>query len=485
MSDPFDFRVEVTRGGADAVYVFDISLADPTGGSPKRHEYRLDTVQHEAYLDLFAAIARDFGTRMPRNRAPVAAPTFRAPLQPLLTRNLTADILYGYGDPAVLRVETSGDDPAYYLVVTSNDAPNAFPILRSLDLQHWEPRGFVFPDAEKPRWAADGALVSDFWAPELHEVGGEFRVYFAARARDDHVLAIGVARSDSPDGPFVADAEPMLRDNVIDPHLFVDRDGEAILFWKRDSNDRWPSSLNELLFARPNLIAELFPRDEDRITASLLRAMWPWVRTLAPMERFFAQQVLIEATTSDFAGVKHRLADLARPDAELPSGARSLAVEMLETLSTPVFAQRLSADGSSVIGERWLVLENDLDWEAHLVEGIWVSEHEGRYYLFYAGNDFSTAQYGIGVAIAESPFGPYQKMATPILRSTAEWSGPGHPSVANGPDGQPQLFLHAFYPEHAGYKEFRALLTVPIAFEPDRVVLREPSMSSTSPSTTP
>ena len=63
-------------------------------------------------------------------------------------------------------------------------------------------------------------------------------------------------------------------------------------------------------------------------------------------------------------------------------------------------------------------------------------------------------------------------MDGPLLRSTADWSGPGHPSVADGLDGGPQLFLHAYFPGRTGYKEFRALLTVPIAFRADRVVLR-------------
>ena len=139
---------------------------------------------------------------------------------------------------------------------------------------------------------------------------------------------------------------------------------------------------------------------------------------------------------------------------------------------TPIYAQRLAPDGLGILDERALVLENDLAWEAHLVEGVWVAERGGRYYMFYSGNDFSTARYGVGVAVAGSPLGPYRKADGPLLRSTADWSGPGHPSVADGPDGEPWLFLHAFPPGRAGYKEFRALLAVPIAFRADRVVLR-------------
>ncbi len=101
-----------------------------------------------------------------------------------------------------------------------------------------------------------------------------------------------------------------------------------------------------------------------------------------------------------------------------------------------------------------------------------MTERQGRYYMFYAGNDFSTAQYGIGVAVAESPLGPYQKMGDALLRSTRDWSGLGHPSVADGPDGEPWLFLHAFFPDRSGYKELRTLLATPIAFKARSVVLR-------------
>ena len=67
----------------------------------------------------------------------------------------------------------------------------------------------------------------------------------------------------------------------------------------------------------------------------------------------------------------------------------------------------MADDGRSLIGESSIVLANDLDWEGHLIEGPFVSHQDGRYWLFYAGNDFSTPSYGIGVAVADHPLGPY------------------------------------------------------------------------------
>jgi beta-xylosidase len=138
-------------------------------------------------------------------------------------------------------------------------------------------------------------------------------------------------------------------------------------------------------------------------------------------------------------------------------------------MRTPIFAQPLAPDTLRLTGEPRIVLENDLAWEGHLIEGPWLTAQQGRYYLFYAGNDFSTADYGIGVAIADHPLGPFRKIEEPLLRSTASWSGPGHPSVALLPDGTPALFLHAFRPGEAAYGAVRALLMAKLAFDGDHV----------------
>lgn len=467
----FDIEI-IDAGGRGAARTIRVAGRDPATGDVAVGEYRLRERSHDAYLDVLEEIARRFGTRMPRNRRPPETPTFSAPYRPLLTANLSPAMRYGYGDPAVIRVgdEEGADGVWYYLLVTSNDAPDAFPIARSRDLHDWELVGFVFPRGHAPPWAAHGDGISDFWAPEMHRVGGEYRVYFVAREREGRALSIGLATSLRPDGPFSTHDAPVLRGDVIDPHVLVDDTNTAYLFWKDDTNGVWPTRLNQLLYRHGRLIADLLPGDEDRRTASLLATLWPWVRTLEPMERFFVQQVLVETVTADFSAFQRRLATLReREDSADVQGALA---DVLDATRTPIHAQRLTPDGRRLTGERTTVLQNDREWEAHLIEGIWVARHGGRYYLFYAGNDFSTVSYGIGVAIADAPLGPYRKMDEPFLRSTAEWWGPGHPSVAIGPDGEPWIFLHAFVPGRTGYNQFRALLAAPIAFEPDRVLLR-------------
>jgi hypothetical protein len=444
-----------------------VSISGPTdGGTPITRRYRLGGTGQQAYLDFHAAVARDFGLVAPSNRRPAARPPHGLPYRVLLTENLAPGILYGYGDPAVIRID-DGASPGWYLLATSNDAPEAFPILHSPDLVRWEPRGFVFPRGRTPAWAATGEGASDYWAAEMHRIGGRFVVVFTARALDG-TLAIGTATAAHPEGPFAAAAAPLLAGGVIDSHLLSTSDGRLLLYWKEDSNALWPGRLAELLAARPALAEPLFAGETAAVrTARFIGAAQAWIAARPPMEQFALHQPLIEIVVERFAAVRARLRTLATQEPALAAEADAI----LEAMRTRIFAQPLCPETLALTGTPQVVLENDLDWEGHLVEGVWVSEQQGRFYAFYAANDFATDAYGIGVGIGDTPLGPFRKAAAPLLASCANWSGPGHPSVAPGPDGEPLLFLHAYVPGTAGYKAFRALLAMPLRFEPDRVVV--------------
>jgi len=423
--------------------------------------YRLLDHSQDSYLDFFCDAARDFGLRLPQNRVPFEAPPAHAHLTPLLTWPVSPAILYGYGDPSVIRTLDPGSGrPVWWLSVTSNEAPDAFPILKSEDLKDWRLEGFVFPRGRAPAWALTGEDQADFWAPEMHRVGEEWWLCFAARRRDRE-LAIGLAKAPSPAGPFTPEPEPLLEGGVIDPHLFVSQDGQRLLFWKEDTNGIWPRRLAALLAADPALGDDLFEAEADRRTAAFSGAVWPWAEQREPMEQFFILQPLIEAVAEDCPAFEARLQALARAR---PDRAADLA-GVRATFRTRILAQPLSADGRRLEGEPLVVMENDQAWEAHLIEGVWVTEHAGRFYLFYSGNDFSTRHYAIGAAMAAHPLGPYVKTG-PLLHSSRDWIGPGHPSVAPGLDGEPWLFLHAFLPGHLGYKAFRALLAAKLVFGP-------------------
>jgi arabinan endo-1,5-alpha-L-arabinosidase len=456
------FKVEAVEDGEG----FRLSV---DGSNAATQTYFVPTGTQQDFSAFFRDLSADFGTRSPHVFAPaVEHPEAAIRWRPLLTENVHPGILVGYGDPAVLK---DGDD--YWLVTTSNDAPDAFPILHSTDLEHWKPEGFVFPAANEPSWAAKGRNVADFWAPEIARVADEYWLAFTAR-RASNALAIGLARAASPLGPWTDNgaplitgkpvdttglgfdaSQPQMSGGVIDPHIFPDANGDKYLFWKDDRNSIWPRPLAMLLRKHPQLIERLFDAEADRRTAAFAAAIVLWANRQRPMVRFFLMQPLIEAALANWSRVRTALVEFG------------LATAILDAMSTPIRAQRLAGDGRSLIGEDQIVLCNDLDWEGHLIEGPFVTLQDGRYWLFYAGNDFSTPSYGIGVAVADHPLGPYAKQGKPLLRSTREWTAPGHASVAPGLDGRPQLFFHAFHPGTGGYNAFRALLTVGLKFGND------------------
>ena len=449
---------------------FRISVQSLDGES---RTYLIPSGTQQDFSAFYRSLADDFATRVPHVYAePIEHPEAAVAWRPLLTENVHPQILVGYGDPAVLKTPEG-----YFLVATSNDAPDAFPILHSDDLDHWRPEGFVFPQGHEPAWAATGRNVADFWAPEMARVGDEYWLCFTAR-QQTNALAIGLARAPSPTGPWVDNGEPLITGQpvnttglgsdpsqpqmsggVIDSHIFVDEDRGTYLFWKDDRNSIWPRPLAMLLRDHPQLIEQLFEPEQDRRTAAFSAAIVGWANLQRPMVRFFLMQPLIEAALANWARVREALVEFG------------LAEAILEAMTTPIRAQRIAEDGRSLLGESRLVLSNDLDWEGHLIEGPFVTRHNGRYWLFYAGNDFSTPSYGIGVAVADHPLGPYAKQGEPLLRSTRDWTAPGHASVAPGLTGEPQLFFHAFHPGTGGYNMFRALLTAGLKFHAGRVEL--------------
>ena len=459
----FDVRIEPEGEG------FRLFVSD---GAGEQKSYMVPTGTQQDFSVFFGQLSRDFGTRSPDifAHAPTEHPAPTMRWSPLLTENVHPQILVGYGDPAVFK---DGDD--YWLVATSNDAPDSFPILHSTDLAHWEPKGFVFPEGDQPRWTARGPRTGDFWAPEMAKAGDEYWVVFTAR-QQSNALSIGLARSGSPTGPWIDNGAPLVTGRivnttgtpaglvsggVIDSHIFVDSNGDRYLFWKDDSNGIWPRPLAMLLRDNPALIDELFESEGDRRIAAFAAAIVGWANQQRPMTRFFVMQPLIEAALANWERVKTALV------------ASGLAGALLEAMTTPIRAQRIANDGRSLIGEDTIVMCNDLDWEGHLIEGPFVTMQDGRYWLFYAGNDFSTPSYGIGVAVADHPLGPYVKQGEPLLKSTSEWTAPGHASVATGLDGRPQLFFHAFHPGTGGYNAFRALLTVGLRFSRGRAEVVE------------
>lgn len=114
---------------------------------------------------------------------------------------------------------------------------------------------------------------------------------------------------------------------------------------------------------------------------------------------------------------------------------------------TVIYGHELGADGLSFVGKRKKLIENTLAWEGDVVEAPWVMHRGGYYYLFYSGFRYCNPTYGVGVARARSPLGPFAKKGAPILHSNAKWSGPGHNSVVST-GGHDYIVYHAYKGAH-------------------------------------
>ena len=114
-----------------------------------------------------------------------------------------------------------------------------------------------------------------------------------------------------------------------------------------------------------------------------------------------------------------------------------------------IYVVRLRRDLSGFDGEPRLIRQADQSWELvcrdvnRCNEGPFVIRHGTVYYMTYSGNDTGQSHYGVGVATAPHPLGPWTKyednpqMITDFSRGI---SSPGHNSIVESPDGS-ELFI--------------------------------------------
>ena len=116
---------------------------------------------------------------------------------------------------------------------------------------------------------------------------------------------------------------------------------------------------------------------------------------------------------------------------------------------TWIWVQRLDDSGTKLVGQAKQLVQQDLPWEGELVEAPFLWENEGRFYLFYSANAYASADYAVGVAVADSPTGPFTKKPEPILVSNDVAAGPGHCALFET-DGRVWMAYHAWAPEAVG-----------------------------------
>ena len=129
-------------------------------------------------------------------------------------------IIKNAADPFVLK----DDDGTYYLYHTGK----GFKVYSSKDLVNWTSLGSSMPN-KGYKWA-----VTNYWAPEVVKFEGKYYIHYTGQAADG-VKRIGIARSDSPSGPFLDIFDTGFYGtppkSVIDSHIFFDEDGKIYMYY--------------------------------------------------------------------------------------------------------------------------------------------------------------------------------------------------------------------------------------------------------------
>ena len=106
-------------------------------------------------------------------------------------------------------------------------------VFSSENLSDWTDHGVIVSQNKVP-WV-DTASFS-MWAPDCIFRNGKYYFYFPANNKDTNIqgrktFSIGVAIADKPEGPFIPQPEPISGFSGIDPNVFIDKDGQAYLYW--------------------------------------------------------------------------------------------------------------------------------------------------------------------------------------------------------------------------------------------------------------
>ncbi len=89
-----------------------------------------------------------------------------------------------------------------------------------------------------------------------------------------------------------------------------------------------------------------------------------------------------------------------------------------------------------------------------LIEGAWVDYHDGKYYLYYSGDNCcgDKANYAVMIARADSAFGPFERLgevngtgSSVILEKDSTWTAPGHNSIVHDNKGNSWIAYHAIW----------------------------------------
>jgi hypothetical protein len=105
-------------------------------------------------------------------------------------------------------------------------------VFSSSNLTDWTDHGVIITQNNVP-WVRPNSY--SMWAPDCIKRNGKYYFYFPTSPKDTITygrgFTIGVAIADKPEGPYIPDPTPIKGVHGIDPNIFIDKDGQAYLYW--------------------------------------------------------------------------------------------------------------------------------------------------------------------------------------------------------------------------------------------------------------
>jgi len=215
------------------------------------------------------------------------------------------------------------------------------------------------------------------WAPDAAFANGKYYLYFPVKNKQD-VFQIGVAVSDKPEGPFVAEKEPIKNSYSIDPCVFKDDD------------------------ARP----------DDSVGRGKFYMYFGGIWG-GQLQRWNNNKY-DSAAKNRAAGEMAALPRMARLNADMKSFAE------------PVKEIKLIDKDGKEFGEK--------DNDKRFFEAAWVFKNKGKYYFTYSTGDTHFLCYATG----DNPYGPFTYQGV-LLNPVEGWTN--HHSIIEV-NGKWYLFYH-------------------------------------------
>lgn len=117
-------------------------------------------------------------------------------------------------------------------------------VFSSTNLTDWSDHGVIVQQNNVP-WVRPNSY--SMWAPDCIYRNSKYYFYFPTAPKDTVTygrgFTIGVAIAVKPEGPYVPEATPIKGVRGIDPNVFIDKDGQAYLYWS--AGNIYAAKLNE------------------------------------------------------------------------------------------------------------------------------------------------------------------------------------------------------------------------------------------------